>query len=69
MKENKYDNDGFFQKYKMCIRDRFNCGLQSCEPEYTWGPGVRDHYLIHYVASGQGIYKVNDVVYLSLIHI
>ena len=18
----------------------FNCGLQSCEPEYTWGPGV-----------------------------
>ena len=41
----------------------FNCGLQSCEPEYTWGPGVRDHYLIHYVASGQGLYKVNDVVY------
>lgn len=24
----------------------FNCGLQSCERGYTWGPGVRDHYLI-----------------------
>lgn len=41
----------------------FNCGLQSCEPQYTWGPGVRDHYLIHFVASGYGTYKVNSVVY------
>ena len=29
--------------------------FQRCEPNYGWGPGVRDHYLIHYVASGRGV--------------
>lgn len=41
----------------------FNCGLQSCEGGYTWGPGIRDHYLIHYVARGKGTYTVNRTVY------
>ncbi len=41
----------------------FNCGLQSCENGYSWGPGVRDHYLIHYVASGKGTYVVSGVTY------
>lgn len=41
----------------------YNCGLQSCEKGYSWGPGVRDHYLIHYVASGKGTYVVSGVTY------
>ena len=41
----------------------FNCGLQSCEKGYTWGPGVRDHYLIHFVVSGKGTYTVNNTVF------
>ena len=41
----------------------FNCGLQSCERGYTWGPGIRDHYLIHYVARGKGTYTLNDTVF------
>ena len=41
----------------------FNCGLQSCERDYTWGPGVRDHYLIHYVVGGKGTYTVNNTVF------
>lgn len=28
---------------------------------YSWGPGVRDHYLIHYVISGSGVYETNGV--------
>ena len=28
-------------------------GLQRCEPDYSWGPGVRDHYLMHYVITGR----------------
>ena len=41
----------------------FNCGQQSCEGGYTWGPGVRDHYLIHYIVSGKGVYTVDHTVY------
>lgn len=41
----------------------FNCGLQSCECGYTWGPGIRDHYLIHYVVAGKGTYTVNNTVH------
>ncbi len=41
----------------------FNCGLQSCLPEHTWGPGIRDHYLIHLVVSGKGSYTVDGYTY------
>ncbi len=41
----------------------FNCGCQSCEGGYTWGPGVRDHYLIHYIVRGKGTFTVNRTVY------
>lgn len=35
-----------------------NVGWQRCTPGYSWGPGIRDHYLIHYIASGKGFYTV-----------
>ncbi|MDL2324440.1 AraC family transcriptional regulator [Ruminococcaceae bacterium OttesenSCG-928-A16] len=41
----------------------YNCGLQSCSAGYTWGPGVRDHYLIHLVTAGKGSYSVNNTVF------
>ena len=34
----------------------YNVGYQKCEPDYQWGPGVRDHYCIHHILSGSGIY-------------
>ena len=34
----------------------FNCGLERCAPGQTWGPGIRDHYLIHLVVSGKGTF-------------
>lgn len=36
----------------------FSCGNEHCRPGYTWGPGIRDHYLIHLVVSGKGTYTV-----------
>ncbi len=41
----------------------FNCGLQSCLPSHTWGPGVRDHYLIHLIVSGRGSYVCDGKTY------
>lgn len=36
----------------------YNVGYQKCEPQYQWGPGVRDHYCIHHIMSGSGYYSV-----------
>lgn len=36
----------------------YNAGHQQCGPGYQWGPGVRNHYCIHYVISGDGYYEV-----------
>lgn len=34
----------------------YNCGFQHCLPGHAWGPAVRDHFLIHYITSGKGVY-------------
>ncbi len=39
----------------------YNVGYQKCEPDYQWGPGVRDHYCIHHILSGSGIYTTGKV--------
>ena len=38
-------------------------GRQQCAPGYGWGPGVRDHYLLHLILSGTGTYTVGGAVY------
>lgn len=38
----------------------YNAGFQKCPPGYGWGPGVRDHYLLHYVVSGRGSYEIEN---------
>ncbi|MDE7220838.1 MAG: AraC family transcriptional regulator [Oscillospiraceae bacterium] len=37
-----------------------NTGCQQCTPGYGWGPGVRDHFLLHHVMSGKGVYVCQD---------
>ena len=56
------------QSYKQSYTDNvelsiFNCGHEYCQPGHTWGPGVRDHYLIHLVVAGKGVYQVNGAAY------
>lgn len=41
----------------------YNVGRQICTPAYQWGPGIRDHYLIHYIISGKGTYSTGGVTY------
>lgn len=41
----------------------YNTGRQKCTPGYPWGPGVRDHFLIHYIISGQGYYEADGQRY------
>ena len=41
-----------------------NTGRQRCSPGYSWGPGIRDHYLIHHVLAGRGTLEVGGERYL-----
>ena len=38
-------------------------GVQDCEPGHSFGPAVRDHFLIHFVASGCGTLYTNGWAY------
>ena len=56
------------QSYKQNYTDNvelsiFNCGHEFCQPGHTWGPGVRDHYLIHLVVAGRGVYQVGRAAF------
>ncbi len=42
----------------------YNVGFQKCLPGYGWGPGVRDHYLVHYVVSGHGKLSIENRTYV-----
>ncbi|MFA9379851.1 MAG: helix-turn-helix domain-containing protein, partial [Acetanaerobacterium sp.] len=62
------DHTAFKHSFKTRLRESFglavyNTGRQQCEPSYTWGPAVRDHYLIHYVALGSGTLRADGRQY------
>lgn len=41
----------------------YHCGEERCAPGHSYGPAVRDHYLIHYIISGEGTFQVSDRTY------
>ena len=63
-------NDQYKNSYKATAKELvslsvYNVGYQLCDAGYQWGPGIRDHYLIHYVISGKGTYEVNAATILQ----
>ncbi|MDP4146459.1 MAG: AraC family transcriptional regulator [Bacillota bacterium] len=41
----------------------YYCGTGDCENNFSWGPGIKDHYKLHYVHKGKGIFKMGDNIY------
>lgn len=39
------------------------CGHMRCPPGHGWGPSMRDHYLLHYIHSGKGVYRCGGRTY------
>ncbi len=40
-----------------------SCGSQDCSPSYSYGPAVRDHYVIHFVSRGLGYLNMQGKTY------
>lgn len=38
-------------------------GCEDCAPSHDYGPAVRTHWLIHYVVSGSGMFRIGDKEY------
>lgn len=55
----RYKNSYIVTEKELVSLSVYNVGFQKCDSLYQWGPGVRDHYLIHYIISGKGIYIAN----------
>jgi AraC-like DNA-binding protein len=37
----------------------YQCGIEQCDPTRSFGPATRNHYLFHYVISGNGMLYAN----------
>lgn len=38
-------------------------GKEECVPDHSWGPGLRDSYILHYIHSGCGVFTIHDQTY------
>ena len=48
--------DAFKYSFKDTLKENlglavYNTGYQKCTGRDTWGPALRDHYLVHYVGA------------------
>lgn len=41
----------------------YQCGMEKCNKSHSYGPAVRDHFLIHFILKGSGIFYVNEKSY------
>ena len=55
-----FKNSYYVQNLDLTALSVYNVGFQKCDPGFSWGPGVRNHYLIHYIINGKGTYTKKD---------
>lgn len=41
----------------------YHCGHEQCAPGHFFGPAIRNHYLMHVVLDGKGIYRAGEKEY------
>lgn len=58
-----FKNSYHVQSLNLTALSVYNVGFQKCESCFSWGPGVRNHYLIHYIIDGKGTYTQKDCIF------
>lgn len=58
-----FDNYYIYSNYVPTDIYPVQYGRQQCRPDYDFGPCVRNNYIIHYVYSGRGIFRVDGCEY------
>ena len=38
-------------------------GYDKCTPGHSYGPAIRQYWLLHYIVSGNGTFKINNIEY------
>lgn len=57
-------NDSYFPDTKEGIDlSVYHCGIEQCQPGHSYGPAVRDHFLIHYILDGCGRFFIDGNEY------
>ncbi len=41
----------------------YYCGTQDCNPNHSWGPAIKEHFKIHYIHKGKGIFRLGNETY------
>lgn len=59
MQDYTFSND-FFRNIDAMI---YTCGYENCAPGHSYGPILRNGYLIHYILGGRGIYKAKGKLF------
>ena len=54
-----YKNSYKLEQKELLSLAVYNVGYQKGDLMHHWGPGGREHFLVHYVISGKGAYKTN----------
>lgn len=60
--DKQYKYQEFFNRFDTNIFIR-QTGQQQCLPNHSFGPAIRDHYLLHFVIKGSGQYHFNSNIY------
>lgn len=41
----------------------YHYGIEKCKPSHSYGPALRDHFLLHYIISGSGTFEFDGQSY------
>jgi len=49
----------FFKNLQLTDLNIYNIGRSDCPPGWSWGPAIRNHFLLVYILSGRGSYTAD----------